>query len=266
MYLTCSAPLRSSLRLACCLLTAGVLLARPAQAQDDTPEALPPADGGLIQPALFQYRIDMNMMGQEMTMEGLRTIEAATYQDRPVWRLVDGGDSPWGPYADTVEVDRATLLPVRQRTTGSGNVTLLYTEAGVTGEMNMGQGAIPINTPLDAPVYGAESALELALAGMPLAEGYATTLRSFHSYSQQARAMRLEVTGTTTVTVPAGTFETLVVEMAPIEGDGSENAVLHVLPAAPHYVVEATYTLPKAAGGGSIVVTMLDQEAGSEKE
>ncbi len=252
---------------ACALLCLGAAALRPAHAQstdgaaDDAATApLPSADGALLQPATFTYRIEMNMMGQEMTMEGTRTIAAATADGRALWRLVDGGDSPWGTYADTVEVDRQTLLPVRQRAAGSGDVTLHYSPEAVTGEVAMGQNVMPVNAPLAAPTFGSEAGLELALAGLPLAAGYQTHLRSFHPYSQQARPMRLAVTGTESITVPAGTFEALVVEMAPLEG--SEQSVLHVLPSAPHYVIQGAYTLPEAMGGGSITVTMLSKNDG----
>lgn len=248
----------------CLLLGMSIVPVLPVQAQhpDSLPSiVLPPTDGSTLQPATMQYQILMNMMGQEMKMEGTRTISAAYYEDRPVWRLVDTGNSDWGPYTDSIEVDRQTLLPVRRRSVGSSNTTLLYTEDAVTGEIAMGSNTMPVNVSLEAPVFGSESSLELAIAGMTLAEGDTMLLRSFYPYTQQVRTMKLSVTGTETTEVPAGAFETLVVELAPLDGDGSERWVLRMMPQTPHYLVQGHYHLPKSIGGGLIVVTLLSQGA-----
>jgi hypothetical protein len=63
--------------------------------------------------------------------------------------------------------------------------------------------------------------------------------------------------------VPAGTFETLIVDIEPL--DGEEGGMkLHVTRQAPHRVVKAAGKLPAQMGGGK-VTTELKSMTGPEK-
>jgi hypothetical protein len=53
------------------------------------------------------------------------------------------------------------------------------------------------------------------------------------------------------VTVPAGKFETFVLEMRPL-GDASGGGVVRVLQQAPHSVIVGDYVLPASMGGGKM--------------
>jgi len=63
--------------------------------------------------------------------------------------------------------------------------------------------------------------------------------------------MKVAVTGMESVTCAAGTFDTFVVQVTPLDGDEGGTATYHVSRTAPHVVVRGTTRLPAMMGGGS---------------
>ncbi len=228
--------------------------------------ALPEADGGALAPASMTYALTLQTMGQEIALDMNRTIEAATFEDRPVWRVVDAVTLPpqmGGSTAlDTFDVDKGTLRPVRRDVVGMGSMSFRFTDEAITGKLsNMGQ-TLPVNVTLEAPVIGDGAGLELVVAGLPLAAGYTTTLRLYDPLMQRVRPMKLSVAGAEAVETPAGTFETLVVQIDPLDGDEGGTTTLHVTTAAPHYAVQGVSKLPAAMGGGTMKVTLTSMSSG----
>jgi dipeptidyl aminopeptidase/acylaminoacyl peptidase len=212
---------------------------------------LPYTDGGVIEAGTWEYTIKLQTMGQEIEIAGTRTIEASSIVDRAVWRVIDVSVLPMGTMTDTLELDKATLAPVRRGVGGMATVGLEYTEATVTGEMvAMGQTA-PIDVELEAPVFADGSGLEVSLAGIPLAVGYETTLRTFDAERQKVRPFKVSVTGSETTECPAGTFDTFVVELVPLDGDEAGTSTFHVMKDAPHHVVLREFRLPAQMGSGT---------------
>jgi hypothetical protein len=157
-----------------------------------------------------------------------------------------------GTQSDAFSIDASTLEPVKREVTGAGTITLAYSPTTITGEMGgMGQ-KMSVNQSLEVPVLGDGSALELAVAVMPLAEGFSTPIRYFDPMTQKVRFMKLAVTGKTTSQVPAGSFPTFTVEMTALDGDESGQATLQVMEKIPHHVVKSVYKLPAAMGGGTM--------------
>jgi hypothetical protein len=73
----------------------------------------------------------------------------------------------------------------------------------------------------------------------------------FALLSQKIRPMRVEVTGSDTVTCAAGTFATFVVQVTPQDRDQGGTATYHVTQDAPHFVVQSSTQLPTMTGGGT---------------
>ena len=120
----------------------------------------------------------------------------------------------------------------------------------MTGTIAARGNEVDVQVGLEAPVFAGGPGLETALAGMALQEGYETTVRSFSAQQQQVQTHRLAVTGTETVTVPAGEMSVYVVEATPV-GDAGQEATYWVLQEAPHHVVRSETKLPPAMGGGT---------------
>ncbi|UCC48868.1 MAG: prolyl oligopeptidase family serine peptidase, partial [Gemmatimonadota bacterium] len=212
---------------------------------------LPVARGGVIQAGTMGYATKLQAMGQEMAIQATRTIEVATVDGREVWRVIDVSTLPMGTVIDTLELDKATLTPVRRTMGGMGVLKLSYSEMAITGEMGLPGQTVPINVELPAPVFAGGAGLEVSIAGLPLAEGYETTLRSFDPEGQRVRPMSLSVSGSETAECTAGTFETFVVELKPLDGDEAGTSTIHVMKQAPHHIVLREFRLPAALGGGT---------------
>ncbi|UCF21191.1 MAG: prolyl oligopeptidase family serine peptidase [Gemmatimonadota bacterium] len=211
---------------------------------------LPVATGSLMEPGDMAYTTKLQAMGQEMAIEQRRTIEAASLNGKPVWRVVEVSETPMGTVVDTLEFDKTSLIPLRRHAGGAGVVQLRYNETSVTGEIGMPGQMMPIDFQLEAPVLAGGSGLEVTLAGLPLAEGYATTLRTFDPEMQRVRVFKLAVTGGETTECAAGTFETFVVKLEPLDGEEEGASTFRLMKAAPHHVVLREFKLPARMGGG----------------
>lgn len=209
---------------------------------------LPPVNGAALRGMTLQYASRIAIMGQQLETRASRTISQAP----GMWRIVDNTSLPammgGGMAIDTMEVHGANLRPMRRSSSvqtpmGAQFVRLAYTDNSVTGVMGAGPQTMNINATLDAPIFGDGAALELALAAMPLSEGFEAMFRSFNPQAQATRPFRLQVTGTSSVTVPAGTFDVLVVSIQPLDGDNAGTSTFHVMAAAPHVVVKSEVNL-----------------------
>jgi dipeptidyl aminopeptidase/acylaminoacyl peptidase len=222
----------------------------PAAAGAET-APLPEADGSAIEPGVQQYTTRLQAMGQELTLEVTRTIEPAAVDGHEVWRVIDVSVLPMATITDTLELDRATLVPVRRSIAGMAAIELTYTDTAIAGTMSFQGQSRPIELKLEAPVFAGGSGLEVTLAGLPLAEGYETTLRTFDPERQRVRIFSLKVTGAATAESAAGTYDALVVELQPLDGEEAGASAFHVMKGAPHWVVRREFKLPAQMGGGT---------------
>ncbi len=102
---------------------------------------------------------------------------------------------------------------------------MAFTDNKATGSMKVSGQDRPIAAELGGPIFPEAVAVPVAIACLPLAEGYTTSFRNFDVQKQKAKAMKLEVTGSEKVTVPAGTFDTFKVEITPADGGAEKNTV-----------------------------------------
>jgi len=204
-------------------------------------------DGARLAPETATYRAVMQVMGQEITLEQRRTVEAADAGGRAAWRITSEAELMGQPIRDVFYVDRATLRPLsRSIQQGPQAFELTYGDDAVTVEAG---GSQVVRAEHDG-VAADGAAFEVGLGTLPLAEGYAARLAIFDMMQGGVKQSTLTVIGRETVTVPAGTFETFVVEVQP--SDGSAAAVSYVSAAAPHVVVKQVSPLPAQMGGGTV--------------
>ena len=213
--------------------------------------ALPEVDGNLIKPAKLSYKAVANVQGMEVDLDIVVDISEGQFDGKPAWMTVSTQNSMMGNAIDTFVVSGTNLLPLyRGVKQGGAVVTMDYSETAVTGEINMGAQVIPVETALEAPVFGDGTALDLTVACLPLAPKYKTSLRYFDLLSQQVKVYIVEVTGIEDVTVPAGTFEAFKLELRPMGTEPGGGTVF--VDTKTRYQVRATMQLPAMAGGGSV--------------
>ena len=76
----------------------------------------------------------------------------------------------------------------------------------------------PISVDLDGPLFADGAGANFVIGCLPLAEGYTTAFRNFDVQKQKVKLMQLQVAGSESVTVPAGTFDTFKVELSSADG------------------------------------------------
>lgn len=221
--------------------------------------ALPPAQGTWLRPVTLHYETTLSVQGQTFTLRSERRLELGRLDGQAVWQLVDRVRMPMGETTDTVWVDQATLRPLRRHAQGMGTLWLTYEDGHVSGRLQSPMGTMNIEKELQAPVVGDGGAFDVYLAGLPLREGYEATLRVFDPQQQEVRPMKLTVTGTQTVAIPAGTFTAYVVRLEALD-DGSGSGLLYVNQEAPHHVLQAEMQLPAQMGGGTAKTRLLAME------
>lgn len=216
---------------------------------------LPVVDASRIAPATMTYRTTLNLPGgRTMDIEGTRVLTRDVVGGNPVYRISSTAKTPMGEASDVFVVDASSLRPIsRTAKQGPATVEIAYGDAAVTGAIVAGTQNIPVNVKLDAPVFGDEAGLELAVAAMPLTTGYRATLRTAEAGMQQrVRYWQLSVAAEEPVTVPAGTFQTYKVVVEPLDNEGG-GTTYWITRDTPRYVVRAESKLPPAMGGGTAV-------------
>jgi len=234
-----------------------VSIAPPPKSAADTETApLPAANGSLLKPLSLVYKGAGVMGSKTISLDVARTIAKGAVGGVPTWQIVTNQSSDMGGAVDTFDVNASSLLPLRWSVKqGPATVVINYSAAGVKGAVKMGTQEMPIDVPLNAPVFGDGSSLEVLVGALSLAPGYQATLRVFDFQTQKSRSMSIAVAGSESVTVPAGTFTCYKLEIKPIDGE-SGGSTIFVNKADPRVMIRGIFEFPPQAGGGSITTDL----------
>lgn len=204
-----------------------------------------------LQPGTYKYKAKIVAGGQEMAMDMSTTIK----EDNGKWIATGTMQSAMGDATDVSTLDKGTLV-VSKRTIKQGPATIEVNFAGnkATGTMNMNGQDRPISADLGGPIFADAAASEMAIAALPLAEGYTTTFRNFDVRKQKEKLLQLKVVGAESVTVPAGTFDTYKVELSSADG-GADKQTLWIAKDS-RKPVKMTATLAEM-GGATITQEMV---------
>ncbi|MGH2568090.1 MAG: prolyl oligopeptidase family serine peptidase, partial [Bacteroidota bacterium] len=217
-----------------------------------SPSAMKAFKGSMLKPYTAKYSTKMSMGGREMSIASTRTVSQTEVSGKKVWRIVDAGSGPMGQSVDTLDLDAATLLPMRSAgQQGMATVAITYKPDGVEGKIVAGPQEIPISAKLTSPVLSEGAGLEIPVCTLPLAEGYSASLEVFDMMQARAKKMSVKVTGSEKVTVNAGTFDAFKVEIMP--EDGERGGVTLWISKDGRRTVKSEVQLPPQMGGGSAV-------------
>src|SRR5690606_39531445 len=101
------------------------------------------------------------------------------------------------------------------------------------------------------------------VASLPLEDGYAVTYPTFDLMTQKVKRMRLEVKGTESVTVPAGTFDAHRVEISSAEG--APGSTILWIDVDSREIVRTEQSLPQM-GGAAVVAEVVGESGGGDQE
>ena len=105
------------------------------------------------------------------------------------------------------------------------------------------------------PLFADGAGAHLIVATLPLAEGYTATFRNFDVQTQKVKLMQMKVAGTEKVTVPAGTFDAIKLEVTSAEGEGGSTTIW--VDPATRQVVKSVAVIPQM--NGAVLTTELTQ-------
>ncbi len=189
------------------------------------------------------YAVKIEMGGKSIAMSQSTSIK----EEGGAWVITDTAKTPQGEIVDTTTVEKGSLT-VKKRNIQQGPVTIAleFTGDKASGSMSMGEKAKPIDVALGGPVFADGAGSYDVLARLPLEAGYSTTFRNFDVMKQKVSLLEATVIGPEEVTVPAGTFKTLKVEVKPVDGEPGGQTVW-IAPDT-RKVVKYTALLPQMGG------------------
>ena len=193
-----------------------------AKAVDPNSVSLPkPASS--LQPGTSKYQANIEVGGQNIKLDMTSTIKK---DESGGWAASDVTNTPMGEMTDRTVLDKDSLVLLK-RTIQQGPMTINLEFKGnqATGTMSANGQDRPISADMGGPLYGDGAGGIQVLALLPLADGYATVIRSFDATKQQAKLTQLKVVGSEKVTVPAGTFDAYKVDMTPDDGSADKSTL-----------------------------------------
>jgi hypothetical protein len=135
-------------------------------------------------------------------------------------------NTPQGTATDTVTLQKGSLvLLTRSVSQGPLAIDLDFAGNKASGKMSMNGQDRPIAVDLGGPLFADAAGADQVIACLPLAEGYNTTFRNFDFQTQKVKLLQLVVAGKEQITVPAGTFDTLRVEISSADGGSDKKTV-----------------------------------------
>jgi dipeptidyl aminopeptidase/acylaminoacyl peptidase len=153
-----------------------------------------------LKPGAYRYDAKIAMGGQQMGLKLSTTIQ----DGGEVWTVVENIDTPMGAMLDTTTLSKGSLTLKKRAVEG---------------------GDKPISADLDGTIFADGAGANFVIGCLPLAEGYTTAYRNFDLQRQTVKLMQLEVAGSESVTVPAGTFDAFKVELSSADGGRDKSTV-----------------------------------------
>ena len=169
------------------------------------------------------YKADLAIAGRNIPM----TVTTEVREEGGRWVITETAKgAAFGEAVDRVTVEKGSLVPVaRWIKQGPAEVDLKFEGGKAAGTMSMNGQSRPVSVDLGGQLFADGPGPGLVLAALPLADGYATTFRNFDVMGQKSKQMQLKVVGAEKVTVPAGTFDALKLEVTSAEGEADKLTV-----------------------------------------
>ncbi len=226
------------------------VLEKPAQKElpgDPIPLALTPNYD--LWPFKRHYQMNIVFNGQHIKMD--MTKEVANQGKN--WVVNSDITSDLIHMTDTTSMEKGTLQPAMQSTAQGPNKTYLqFTPNRVVGFKETNGRRLSIDTTLAENLTSGGTVADLVIGACLLKDDVVYGYNIFDTQSLTVKKYTLKIVGRETVAVPAGSYETVVVETGPADGVGGT---------ATYWMANGIAVKTKArvgdAGGGAEVITEL---------
>jgi len=175
-----------------------------------------------LQPGTYKYDAKISMGDQQMALQLSTTIT----DSGDAWTAVETLDTPMGAMLDTATIEKGSLaLGKRSVQQGPVAINMEFSGGKATGTMDLEGQVKTISVDLDGPLFADGAGASFVIGCLPLAAGYSTAFRNFDVQLQKVKLMQLQVAGSETATVPAGTFDAFKVELSSADGSAGKYTV-----------------------------------------
>ena len=168
------------------------------------------------------YKAAIQMGGQSIPV----TITTEVKESGNSWIVTDTANMGQGDIVDVVTLEKGSLLPThRSIKQGPVAIELDFKDNKASGTMSMNGQPQPIAVDLGGTLFADGAGAYDVIGTLPLAEGYSTGFRNLDIQKQKVGMKQLKVLGSESVTVPAGTFEAIKVEITSADNDVDKTTV-----------------------------------------
>ena len=205
-----------------------------------------------LKPGTTSYKASLEAGGQTIPMTVTREVK----EEGDRWVVTETAKLSMGDVTDKTVFAKGTLVSI-ERSVHQGPLTveLAFKDGKVTGTMTVNGQARPVAADLGGDLFADGAGGHLALAALPLTAGYAATYRNFDVQAQKMKLLQMKVTGAEKVTVPAGTFDSLKLEVTSAEGEAGTTTIW--IDPATRQELKSVAVLPQM--NGAVLTTELTQ-------
>jgi dipeptidyl aminopeptidase/acylaminoacyl peptidase len=178
--------------------------------------SMPKPETGL-KPGTSSYAAQIDVGGQliEITMTSVIAEEGGH------WIATETAQTPMGESFDRTVIEKGTLAVLkRSATQGPSGLEFEVKDGKAVGQIKIGEQSRPISVELGGSLFADGAGAFSVLAALPLTEGYTASFRNLDVQTFQVLVLHMKVTGSETVSVPAGSFAAYRVEIES-PGDGT---------------------------------------------
>jgi dipeptidyl aminopeptidase/acylaminoacyl peptidase len=205
-----------------------------------------------LKPGTAKYQAKIEVSGQSIPL----SITSEIKDEDGAWVVTEKAATPMGEMSDVSVIAKGSLTPTKRAVRqGPVAIDLEFKGDKASGTMSANGQSRAVAADLGGALFADGAGTGDVIAALPLADGYAATFRNFDVQKQKVSLKQLKVVGTEKVTVPAGTFDAVKVEITSADGE-ADKRTLWVSKEA-RKVVKSTATLPQM--GGAVLTSELMQ-------
>lgn len=199
-----------------------------------------------LKPGTWTWNAKLSANGQSQDF-GSRTVTLQKSQAGDTWMLLDAQSNSMVTMSDTLVLASADLASVRrafkmESPMGSASMALSFTADSVKGALDAPGQSQTIASKNAKGALSNDGVLLLALGQLPLATGWSGQVSMLNPTNGSTIPLTLRVKGDEKVTVPAGSFDTWVVETS----GGPTPVTFYVAKNGP--VVRVVQSVPQMGG------------------
>jgi dipeptidyl aminopeptidase/acylaminoacyl peptidase len=207
-------------------------------------------DGSKVNFGDYKYDITVKARGQEIKMVTTRSISKSDDNGKEVVVVVDEISGMMAG-TDTLIVDAKTLLPIKRiANQGMSKINVTFSSDKIEGSIQAGPQNLPLNVSLDSPVLSDGAGADIAIATLPLNDGYNAQIDKFDLMSAKVATSIVNVVGLETLEINGDSMEVYKVEVTPTEDGGTTKTLW--FSKDDKMLVKTEQDLPAAMGGGSV--------------